>query len=103
MCPLHGSHTCIGRIFIGHGFEHCTNLAEVALSKGRTEIDCPRHRDRVVPARVHVIERIVLTVEIRRLIQFGIPADEASDLWIVRPRADVQEAGIAPVLVARGA
>ena len=57
----------------------------------------------IMSGRVKTVNWIVLTIEIRLLIEVSVPGDEPTDLGIVRSRSDVQEAGIAPVLVARGA
>ena len=52
-----------------------------------------------MPTRVHRIHRIMLTVQIRLLIQIGVTRGEGSDLRIVVPASDLEQPGIAIVAV----
>src|SRR5581483_6350059 len=45
----------------------------------------------VVPTWVHMIDRLMVTVQIRILVQFRIPDDEPSDLGIIVPSAHLHQ------------
>jgi hypothetical protein len=52
-----------------------------------------------VPTRINGIDRIMLAVEVRVLVEVGVPRDEPANLCIVVPRAYLHQPGITVVAI----